>query len=164
MKQERDYYISDIYLGFRNKPHFTIAVRQMIDWTERNRMLSELPRSLHLVVEDAMKFIKREVRRGKKYNGIILDPPSYGRGPGGEKWQLESQIAELISIVAELLEPRDNFFVLNWYSLGLSSYIMKNLVQDHFPGAVPEFGEMVIKSKQGHLLPLGTYLRFWDGQ
>ena len=114
------------------------AVKQMIDWTEKNRNLSALPKTLHLVVEDAMKFIKREVRRGRKYFGIIMDPPSYGRGPEGEKWQLEEHISELISLTAKLLYPGNNFYVLNWYSLGLSSYIMQNLIQDSFPGVNPE--------------------------
>ena len=84
------------------------------------------------------------------------------RGPEGEKWQLEEHISELISLTAKLLYPGNNFYVLNWYSLGLSSYIMQNLIQDSFPGVNPEFGEMVIKSKQSQLLPLGTYLRFAD--
>jgi 23S rRNA (cytosine1962-C5)-methyltransferase len=136
------------------------AVKQMIDWTEKNREHSGLPKKLHLVVEDTMKFIKREAKRGRKYNGIIMDPPSYGRGPGGEKWLLEEQVGELISLAAELLEPQNNFFVLNWYSMGLSSYVMANIVREYFPDQSPEFGEMVIRSTSGNHLPLGTYLRF----
>ena len=136
------------------------AVRQMINWTEENREKSQLPKLLKLVVEDVMKFLAREIKRGNKYQGIILDPPSYGRGPSGEKWILEDQINSLISSASKLLDPEIGFFVLNWYSVGLSPYVMVNLVKEYFTPVDPEFGEMIIRSGTGILLPLGTYLRF----
>ncbi len=136
------------------------SVKQTMDWTEKNRENSILPKSLHLVVEDALKFLKRESNRKKIYNGIILDPPVYGRGPEGEKWVLEENIFELMSYVARLLDKDLNFFLMNWYSIGLSAYVMENIVREFFPGALPEFGEMIIQSGSGNHLPLGTYLRF----
>ena len=123
-------------------------------------MAIQLPKLLKLVVEDVMKFLAREIKRGNKYQGIILDPPSYGRGPSGEKWILEDQINSLISSASKLLDPEIGFFVLNWYSVGLSPYVMVNLVKEYFTPVDPEFGEMIIRSGTGILLPLGTYLRF----
>jgi 23S rRNA (cytosine1962-C5)-methyltransferase len=136
------------------------SVKQIIHWTEKNRESSGLPKMLHLIVEDAMRFIKRESKRGKKYHGIIMDPPSYGRGPDGEKWVFEQQINDLVNFSSQILDPSTGFFVLNWYSLGFSPFIMMNLVNDYFPGNNAEFGDMIIKSSTGSLLPLGTYLRF----
>ncbi len=136
------------------------SVKQMIEWTEINRENSKLPKSLHLVVEDASKFIKRELKRKKVYQGIIMDPPAYGRGPEGEKWILEDNIYELISNASRILDKDNNFFVLNWYSIGLSPYVMENIVREFFPGIHSEYGEMIIRSGTGNLLPLGTYLRF----
>jgi 23S rRNA (cytosine1962-C5)-methyltransferase len=136
------------------------SVRQMINWTENNRELSRLPKLLHLVVEDAMTYLKREVKRGKVYQGILLDPPSYGRGPEGEKWIFEDQINELLKLCSLLLDKNKGFLVLNWYSMGLSAYVMLNLINNYFEPIKPEFGEMVIKSKSLQYLPLGTFLRF----
>jgi 23S rRNA (cytosine1962-C5)-methyltransferase len=135
------------------------SVRQIIDWTEKNRESSGLPKKFHLVVEDALKFMKREVNRGNKYHGIIMDPPSYGRGPEGEKWIFEEQINELTRLGSMLLYPSSGFLVINWYSLGLSPYVMLNLIKSYVPAENIEFGDMVLRSKSGILLPLGTYLR-----
>ncbi len=84
------------------------SVKQVISWSRENMELSGLD-NIRWVVEDAMKFVKREVRRGKKYNGIILDPPAYGRGPDGEKWLLEEQINELLGLCSLLLEKETTF-------------------------------------------------------
>jgi 23S rRNA (cytosine1962-C5)-methyltransferase len=136
------------------------SVKPIINWTEKNRESSGLPKLLHLVVEDAVLFMKREVKRGNMYHGIIMDPPSYGRGPAGEKWIFENGINELISCASKILDPGRGFFILNWYSLGLSPYVMLNLVNNYFRNCAPEFGDMVITSPSGNYLPLGTYLRF----
>ncbi|HRG09400.1 MAG TPA: oxidoreductase, partial [Cyclobacteriaceae bacterium] len=73
------------------------------------------------VYEDALKFVKREVKRGNKYNGVIMDPPPYGRGPEGEKWTLQEQLDELVYLASQLLEPTPSFFILSMYAVGLSS-------------------------------------------
>jgi 23S rRNA (cytosine1962-C5)-methyltransferase len=139
------------------------AVKQMIHWTEQNREISGLPKKIHLVAEDALKFLRREIRRGRQYDGLIADPPSYGRGPEGEKWLFDEHIQELIAMSGKLLKPDSIFFVLNWYSIGLSPYVMISLVTQHFPGIPCEAGDMVVASQTGPFLPLGTYLRFTRG-
>jgi 23S rRNA (cytosine1962-C5)-methyltransferase len=136
------------------------SVRQVISWSRENMELSGLS-DIRWVVEDALKFVKREVKRGNRYQGLILDPPAYGRGPDGEKWVLEEQINELLKLSRELLDPRQHFFVLNLYSLGFSALIVENLIQSIF-GAVPqaEFGELYLPDSFGKKLPLGVFYRF----
>jgi 23S rRNA (cytosine1962-C5)-methyltransferase len=113
------------------------------------------------VVEDALKFVKREVRRGNKYNGIILDPPAYGRGPDGEKWVLEENLNELLKACKEILDPEHHFFILNLYSLNFSPFIAETLVKSIF-GKVknPAFGEMYFEDPFKKKLPLGLFYRF----
>ena len=112
------------------------------------------------VVEDAFKFVHRELKRGRKYDGIILDPPAYGRGPDGEKWVLEKQINDLLYMCSQIL-TENGFFVINLYSLGFSTLITQNLVQQHFPERKNvESGEIYLVDQFKKKLPLGTYLRF----
>jgi 23S rRNA (cytosine1962-C5)-methyltransferase len=136
------------------------SVRQVINWSAENMESSGL-NGIRWVVEDAMKFIRREVKRGKIYNGIILDPPAYGRGPDGEKWILGDQIDEMIYLCSTLLAKTNAFFVLNLYSMGFSSIIAENLVKTHFPEVTDyEFGEFCLPEQSGKMLPLGIFLRF----
>lgn len=138
------------------------AVKPVISWSRENMELSGLD-GIRWVVEDALKFVKREVRRGKKYNGLILDPPAYGRGPEGEKWLLEEQINELLGLCALLLEKKNAFFVINLYSLGFSALILDNLVASHF-GKVAHYesGELYLEDRFHKKLPLGVFSRFSD--
>ena len=113
------------------------------------------------IVEDALKFVQREVRRGNRYNGIILDPPAYGRGANGEKWVLEQNITQMLECCAELLEKSNAFLVLNLYSMGLSSTLARTAVRQCFgEPKVEECGELYFEDKAGKELPLGTYYRF----
>ena len=138
------------------------AVKPVINWSRENMELSGL-NNIRWVVEDAMKFVKREVRRGKKYHGIILDPPAYGRGPNGEKWLLEEQINELIGLCAELLVENDYFLIINLYSLGFSALILDNLISSHFGKmASYESGELFLQDSFRRKLPLGVFARFSD--
>lgn len=138
------------------------SVKQVISWSRENMELSNLD-NIRWIVEDAMKFVKREVRRGNKYNGLILDPPAYGRGPDGEKWLLEEHINEMLGLCAELLADKNYFFVINLYSLGFSSLIIENLIKDHFPKAQNhEFGELYLQDSFNKKLPLGVFSRFSD--
>lgn len=138
------------------------SVKQVISWSRENMELSNLD-NIRWIVEDAMKFVKREVRRGNKYNGLILDPPAYGRGPDGEKWLLEEHINEMLGLCAELLADANYFFVINLYSLGFSSLIIENLIKDHFPKAQNhEFGELYLQDSFNKKLPLGVFSRFSD--
>jgi 23S rRNA (cytosine1962-C5)-methyltransferase len=137
------------------------SVKQVITWSRENMEANSLD-GIRWIVEDALKFVKREVKRGNKYNGIILDPPAYGRGPEGEKWVLEDNINELLKLCKELLDPSEHFFILNVYSLGFSALIVDNLI-DSCIGKVSnkEFGELYLEDKFNKKLPLGIYHRFY---
>lgn len=136
------------------------SVRQVITWSRENMEASGLD-NIRWIVEDALKFCRREVKREKKYNGIILDPPAYGRGPDGEKWILEENIAELMELCCELLAEKDSFLILNLYSMGFSAVIAENLIKDYFPDVKNcQFGELIVPEKSGKNLPLSVYARF----
>jgi 23S rRNA (cytosine1962-C5)-methyltransferase len=135
------------------------ASRPGLNWANQNMQANNLD-SIRWVHEDALKFVKREAKRGKKYNGIIMDPPPYGRGPEGEKWTLEEKLNELISLSGQLLEEKNSFFVLSMYAVGLSSFVGMNVAKSHFKIAKPEFGEFLLPSKKGNDLPMGTFVRF----
>jgi len=136
------------------------SVKQVINWSNENMEQSGL-KDIRWVVEDAMKFVRREVKRGNRYTGIILDPPAYGRGPEGEKWVLEENINELLKLCHELLLPEKNFFILNLYSMGFSALIAESLTK-HIFGAQSqqEIGELYLQDRSEYKLPLGIFLRF----
>jgi 23S rRNA (cytosine1962-C5)-methyltransferase len=131
------------------------SVKQVVTWANANMELSGL-KDIRWIVEDAMTFVKKEMRRGKKYNGIILDPPAYGHGTEGQRWKLEDMISEMMSNVLSLLDPEENFLLLNTYSLGFSSLIVENLLS-----GLPqlETGELFLQAKTGYRLPLGVFGR-----
>lgn len=136
------------------------AVRQVITWSRENMEASGLD-NIRWVVEDALKFVRREVRRGNTYHGLILDPPAYGRGPEGEKWLLEEHLAELLSACSQLLDPDNYFLIINLYSLGFSALILDNLMRAYFgdrPNA--EWGELFLTDSFAKRLPLGVFYRF----
>jgi 23S rRNA (cytosine1962-C5)-methyltransferase len=133
------------------------SVKQVVTWARENMELSDL-NDIRWVVEDAFTFVKREVKRGKKYQGIILDPPAYGHGTEGQKWKLEDMINEMMKQVVELLDEKEHFLLLNTYSLGFSSLIIENLL-DHRKGL--ETGELFLKSSAGDALPLGVFGRIF---
>ncbi len=134
------------------------SVRQVITWSRENMELSGL-KDIRWIVEDAFRFVERELRRGRTYHGIIMDPPAYGRGPEGEKWQLEKQINELLAMCASLLEQQQSFLLVNLYSMGFSPMITETLVHSHFSGNHVDSGELFVKDRFGKCLPLGTCLR-----
>jgi 23S rRNA (cytosine1962-C5)-methyltransferase len=135
------------------------SVKPVINWAREDMELSELE-GIHWVVEDALKFVKREVKRGHRYNGIILDPPAYGRGPEGEKWILQDSIDEMMGFCSRLLEPDKGFVIFSLYSMGFSALIAENLVRNNFgaKGTIAS-GEMYLPDRAGRKLPLGTFLK-----
>lgn len=136
------------------------SIKQVVTWANENQELSGVS-NIRWVVEDAMKFVKRELKRGNKYNGIILDPPAYGHGPKGEKWKLEDHILEMMQDVVQLLDPNEHFLILNTYSLGFSSVIVENLIRSSFPQVENlEIGELYLQSTAGPKLPLGVFGKF----
>lgn len=153
------------------------SVRQVVSWARNNMELSGLD-NVRWVVEDAMKFVKREAKRGKRYNGIILDPPAYGHGPNGETWKLDELLYELLSGVAAILEPKDAFMVLNLYSNGYSAMLANTVVRSAMGllegstggaggnangGASGDAkitsGELLLKDSFGKAMPLSVFTR-----
>jgi len=135
------------------------SIKQVVTWANENMQLSNL-NNIRWVVEDALKFAKREEKRGNKYHGIILDPPAFGHGPSGEKWKLEDNILEMMNTVQQLLHEEHHFLILNAYSLGFSSLILENLIQPNFKKHQFEIGELFIPDSFGKKLPLGAFARF----
>jgi 23S rRNA (cytosine1962-C5)-methyltransferase len=133
------------------------SIKQVVNWANENQEISKL-KGIRWVVEDALKFVSREVKRGKKYQGIILDPPAYGIGTKGERWKLEEKLGLLLQEVAQLLDS-NGFMVLNVYSLGLSPYIIQNLMNDYFPNREFEIKELCLRSRTNQVLPLGIVAR-----
>lgn len=136
------------------------SIKQVVTWANENQVLSGLE-NIRWVVEDALKFVKRELKRGNKYNGIILDPPAYGHGPNGEKWKLEDNIQEMMRDVVQLLDEEEHFLILNTYSMGFSSVIVENLIRSSFPKVQNlETGELYLQATSGYKLPLGVFGKF----
>jgi 23S rRNA (cytosine1962-C5)-methyltransferase len=135
------------------------ASRPGLNWAAHNMQLNNL-RDIKWVYEDAFKFVKREVKRGNRYHGIIMDPPPYGRGPEGEKWTLQEQLNELVHMASQLLEKKNCFFILSMYAIGLSPIVGLNIAKSHFKIDDAEYGEFFLKSRQAKDLPMGTFLRF----
>lgn len=133
------------------------SIKQVVSWARENMELSGLE-NIRWVVEDALKFVKREEKRGNKYHGIILDPPAYGHGPNGEKWKLEDNINEMMKSVLNLLVDKKHFLILNAYSLGFSSLIIENLMNEKAKQNL-ETGELYLQAVSGNKLPLGVFGR-----
>lgn len=136
------------------------SVKQVVTWSRENMERSGLE-GVRWIVEDALKFVNREVRRGNRYDGIILDPPAYGRGANGEKWVLEENIGEMLECCAKLLDPEKGFLVLNLYSMGLSALLSRTALRQAFGNTGKEqSGELYFSDRNGKELPLGTFCRF----
>lgn len=136
------------------------SVKQVVSWARENMERSGLD-GVRWIVEDALKFVRREVRRGNRYDGIILDPPAYGRGANGEKWVLEENICEMLECCARLLDADKGFLVLNLYSMGLSATLARTALRQTFgTTGQEELGELYFKDSFNKELPLGTFCRF----
>ena len=136
------------------------SVKQVVTWARGNMELSGTD-NIRWVIEDALKFARREARRGNLYNGIILDPPAYGHGPDGEKWKLDECLFELLQQCAAILAPKDSFMVLNLYSNGYSAVLADTLVRSAFGTDFKslDYGELVLKDRFGKQLPLSVFSR-----
>ena len=135
------------------------SVKQVITWAHENMQLSKLE-NIRWIIEDAMKFMKREVKRGNRYNGIILDPPVYGHGTDGEKWKLDENIFEMLEHCNKALESENSFFLLNLYSNGFSAIVADTLTNTVFKNIKEKtFGELVLEDRFGKRLPLSVFSR-----
>lgn len=135
------------------------SVRQVVTWARQNMELSGMD-GVKWIVEDAMKFVQREARRGNKYNGIILDPPAYGHGPDGEKWKLDECLFQMLRGVDSILAEENAFVVLNLYSNGYSAVLAETVARQAFRNIKSlENGELVLRDSFGKALPLSVYVR-----
>lgn len=135
--------------------------RGMVQWAKENAASSGLAdKPIRWLVDDCLKFVQREIRRGNKYDGIIMDPPSYGRGPGGEVWKLEDQLFELVRLCSSLLSNDALFFILNSYTTGLSPAVMQyllNVLLTEKRGGYVTADEIGLRVKSsGFVLPCGS--------
>ena len=141
------------------------ASKGMVTWAKENAVSSGLGDApIRWLVDDCVKFVEREIRRGNHYDAIIMDPPSYGRGPGGEMWKLEENINELVKLTAGVLSDDPLFFLINSYTTGLSPLTMRYLidlnVKSRF-GGVSDAGELALPVKRtGGYLPCGAAARW----
>ena len=136
------------------------ASKGMVERAGENVRLSGLKdKPVRFIIDDCKKFVQREIRRGRKYDAIIMDPPSYGRGPNGEMWKIESELYPLVELCTEVLSDSPLFFLINSYTTGLQPMVLKNIltltVGSKFPGE-PEAYEVGIKTEEGIDLPCGA--------
>lgn len=137
------------------------SVRQVVTWAHENQDRSGLD-GIRWVIEDAMKFTRREERRGNLYQGIILDPPAYGHGPDGEKWKLDECLFDMMKNVGHILAPENSFLVLNLYSNGFSAILGETVVKEALglkSGDGLDSGELILRDKFGKNLPLSIFVR-----
>jgi len=136
------------------------SVRQVVTWARHNMEISRLD-NIRWVVEDALRFVKREAKRGNKYQGIIMDPPAYGHGPDGEKWKLDELLFEMMESVKQILATQDSFLVLNLYSNGYSALLSDTVLKSalRIKNEKTEYGELFLQDKTGRALPLSVFTR-----
>ncbi len=143
--------------------------RGMVDWCKENVNDSGYQGDhVRYLVDDVVKFVKREIRRGNKYDAIVMDPPSYGRGANGEVWDIEKDLYELVSLCSEILSDKPLFFLINSYTTGLSSYVLNNILEmtinKKYSGTI-SCGEIGLPIKENNLvLPCGIYGRWEENE
>ena len=141
------------------------ASKGMTEWAKENMHLCNLDNChIRFIVDDCLKFVEREARRGRKYDAIIMDPPSYGRGPNGEVWKFEHNLHNLINACMNILSEEPLFFLINSYTTGISSTVLYNIlkttVEKKYNGVV-DAGEVGLSITNNNLvLPCGIYGRW----
>jgi 23S rRNA (cytosine1962-C5)-methyltransferase len=136
------------------------AAKGMVNWARENAALSGLSdKPVRWIVDDCKKFVEREIRRGRKYDAVIMDPPSYGRGPGGEIWHIEDSIYDLVELCKKVLSDDPLFFMINSYTTGLSptvmAYILRSVLCRDIGGQVLS-DEIGLPVEKGFVLPCGA--------
>ena len=136
----------------------------MVAWAKENVMASQLQdKKVRYIVDDVIKFVQREIRRENSYDGIIMDPPSYGRGANGEIWKFEDNLEDLIQLCTKVLSQNPIFFLINSYTTGISSHVLENLLKLYIPKkGKTTCGEIGLPMTNSNLiLPCGIYAR-WE--
>lgn len=140
------------------------AAKGMVLWAKENRELTGLPEtSTRFIVEDAKAFVRRELRRGNTYDGVLMDPPSYGRGPNGEVWKLEDELFDLVDLCSQVLSDHPAFFLVNGYTTGFCASVLRNIVERTVCkryGGHAEADELCLTVSAGGVLPCGTTARW----
>ena len=142
------------------------ASKGMTEWAKENMKLSHLENnSIRFIVDDCLKFVKREARRGNKYDAIVMDPPSYGRGPNKEVWKFEDNIYKLIEACMEILSDKPLFFLINSYTTGVSAIVLENILKTtilkKYPNGHVDSGDIGLPITNNNLvLPCGIYGRY----
>lgn len=145
------------------------ASKGMVAWAKENMELSHLQdKKIRFIVDDCVKFVQREKRRGRTYHAIIMDPPSYGRGPNNELWKIEEQLYPLVQACLEILDEQPLFFIINSYTTGFSATVLENVlhasVQKRHPNGRIQTGEIGLPiTKTNTILPCGIYGR-WESE
>lgn len=135
------------------------SVKQVINWSKDNMTLSNL-NDIHWVLEDALKFGQREVKRGHKYDGIVMDPPAFGIGAKKERWKIETRFPELVKTASELL-TKDGFLVINTYSPRLTDKEILPVIKKYFATRNVEVSKLSVKSTSGKVIEYGEMTRVW---
>lgn len=135
------------------------ASKGMVDWAKENMKLSHLENNkIRFIVDDVIKFLEKEKRRGRTYHGIIMDPPSYGRGPNKEVWRLEDNLQELLDKAKDILDENYSFLLINSYTAGISPTSLNNILKQTFPNSQIITGEIGLPITENNLvLPCGIY-------
>ncbi len=137
------------------------ASKPAIGWAKENQALNDLPEdSIRWILDDAFKFVKREVKRGAQYDGVVMDPPAFGHAPDGRTWKFAEDFPLLLSEVQKLLAPKNSFLLVNAYATNSSALALHNVVEDTFPSAgTLATGELCVSQADGRLLSTGIVAR-----
>ena len=140
------------------------ASKGMVDRAKQNMALTGIAdKPVRYIVDDCFKFVEREIRRGKKYDAIIMDPPSFGRGPGGELWKLNDNLFDFIKTCSKVLSNNPLFVLLNSYTSGLQPITLGNLLELGIAGGKTEAYELAVPTNEGILLPCGaSAIKTWN--
>ena len=139
------------------------ASKPAITWANENAELNKLSQnSIRWILDDAVKFVQREIKRGQKYDGIILDPPAFGHGPSGKTWKFSRDVPRLLSDCVKLLSLKTAFLLINGYATNSSAISLNNILEDTMAGkgGKIEFGELCLKQKSGRMISTGIFARW----
>lgn len=138
------------------------ASKGMVERAKQNATLNNIS-NIRFIVDDCKKFIEREIRRGNRYDAIIMDPPSYGRGPNGEMWKIEENLFEFVKLCAKVLSDKPLFVLINSYTTGLQAGVIANILSLIFGNDNIEADEIGLKTKEGLVLPCGNSgFKIWE--